>query len=39
VDIADEPRERFVALYLEALDEAGLPGTGRAERRLQIPRG
>jgi hemoglobin len=25
VKITDERRERFVALYLEALDEAGLP--------------
>jgi hemoglobin len=26
LDITDEQRERFVAAYLEALDEAGLPG-------------
>ena len=25
-EITDEQRDRFVALYLEALDEAGLPG-------------
>jgi hemoglobin len=25
LDITDEQRERFVALYLEAVDEAGLP--------------
>ncbi|MEU7899595.1 group II truncated hemoglobin [Nonomuraea sp. NPDC049152] len=26
LDITDEQRERFVALYMEAFDEAGLPG-------------
>ena len=26
LDISDEERERFVAIYLESLDEAGLPG-------------
>jgi len=28
LNITDEQRERFVALYLEALDEAGLPDDG-----------
>ncbi|MCW3048694.1 MAG: globin [Solirubrobacterales bacterium] len=32
--ITDEQRERFVALYVEALDEAGLPADGRSAKRF-----
>jgi hemoglobin len=32
--ITDEERERFVALYLEALDEAGLPEDARFRRAV-----
>ena len=33
--ITDEQRERFVALYLEALDEAGLPDDGRFRQAVR----
>jgi hemoglobin len=33
--ITDEQRERFVTVYLEALDEAGLPGDERFRRAVR----
>lgn len=35
LEITDEQRERFVALYLEALDEAGLPDDGPFREALR----
>jgi truncated hemoglobin YjbI len=36
LEITDEQRERFVALYLEALDKAGLPDASRSANRFAL---
>ena len=35
LQITDEQRERFIALYLEAVDEAGLPDDGPFRKSVQ----